>query len=153
MLEYPIQHTKFQGHRPLVPKKKIFYPNGYFFFTIYGMAAILVMTWTVWTKRLHMKFGFNRPSGFRGDVWKCWYAYIDTHTHTHTHTYGRQRPTYTISSPMSIKAQVSLLQHKRQECTFGKNSCFWLLNCTKSNSNEGKKNDTNGNNFSHLHHK
>ena len=22
---------------------------------------------------LHMKFGFNRPSGFRGeDVWKCW---------------------------------------------------------------------------------
>ena len=23
--------------------------------------------------RLHMKFDFNRPSGFRGeDVWKCW---------------------------------------------------------------------------------
>ena len=35
----------------------------------------------------HMKFGFDRPSGFRGEVWKCW------------HTHRRQRPTFTISSP------------------------------------------------------
>ena len=26
----------------------------------------------------------------------------------HTHTYGRQRPTYAISSPVSLKVQVSL---------------------------------------------
>ena len=25
-----------------------------------------------------MKFGFNRPSGFRGDVWKYWHTYIHT---------------------------------------------------------------------------
>ena len=31
------------------------------------------------------KFGFNRPSGFRGDdVWKCW-----QHTHIHIHTDDR----------------------------------------------------------------
>ena len=29
---------------------------------------------------------------------------VDTHIYTHLHTYGRQRPTYTISSPMSLKA-------------------------------------------------
>ena len=48
---------------------------------------------------------------------------------------------------------VPVLKHQRQECTIGKNSCFWLLNCTKGNSTKGKKNDTTGNNFSHLHHK
>ena len=46
--------------------------------------------------------------------------------------------------------QLPLLQHQRQECTIGKNSCFWLLTCIKG---KGKKNDTIGNNFSHLHHK
>ena len=49
--------------------------------------------------------------------------------------------------------QGPLLQHQRQECTIGKNSCFWLLNCTKGNSTKGKENDIIGNNFSHLHHK
>ena len=57
-----------------------------------------------------------------------------------------------IKSPTSFYED-PLLQHQRQECTIGKNSCFWLLNCTKSNSTKGKKNDTIGNNFSHLHHK
>ena len=59
-----------------------------------------------------MKFGFNRPSGFRGeDVWKCWHTHIHTHTHTYIHTYIHThiyihtytRPSYTISSPMSLK--------------------------------------------------
>ena len=44
------------------------------------------MTRTVWTnfrspvpRRLHMKFGFNRHSGFRWeDVWKCWHTHIRT---------------------------------------------------------------------------
>ena len=35
-----------------------------------------------------MKFGFNRPSGFRGeDVWKCWHTHIHTYTHTYIHTH------------------------------------------------------------------
>ena len=46
-----------------------------------------------------------------------------------------------------------LLQHQKLECTIGKNSNFWLLNSTKGNSTKGKKNDTIGNNISHLHHK
>ena len=62
------------------------------------------MTKTVWTnfrsqipRRLHMKFGFNRPSGFWGeDVWKCWHT-------THIHPYGRQRPAYPISSPLNLR--------------------------------------------------
>ena len=75
-----------------------------------GMAAILVKwPWPFEHKfvphvprRLYMKFGFYRTNGFRGeDVWKCW-------QHTYMHTNGRQRPTYTISSPMSLKAQVNL---------------------------------------------
>ena len=39
-----------------------------------------------------MKFGFNRPSGFR-DIWKCWHTYIRT-----------TEPSYTISLSMSLKA-------------------------------------------------
>ena len=52
---------------------------------------------------LHIKFQGHWPSGFRGDVWKCL-----QHTHTHIHTYRRHRPTYPISSPLSLKAQESL---------------------------------------------
>ena len=68
------------------------------FFTIYGHGGHLGhVTWTVWInfrspipRRLHMKFGFNRPSGFRGeDVWKCW-----QHTHTYIRTDDRGLPIY-----------------------------------------------------------
>ena len=65
-LEHPMQHTKFQGHR--------------FFkvFTIYGHGSHLGhVTWTVWTnfrspiqRRFHMKFDFDWPSGFRGEISK-----------------------------------------------------------------------------------
>ena len=44
-----------------------------------------------------MKIGFNRHSGFRGEMFE----------NVDTHTYGRQKPAYTISSPMSLKARVS----------------------------------------------
>ena len=54
---------------------------------------------------------------------------------------------------IEIPVSKQLLQHQKQEYTIGKNFCFWLLNCTKGNSTKGKKNDTIGNNFSHLHHK
>ena len=63
----------------VVPEKKILKV-----FTIYGHGRHLShVTRTIWAnfrfpiphvpRRLHIKFGFNRPSGFRGeDVWKCW---------------------------------------------------------------------------------
>ena len=56
--------------------------------TIYGHGNHLGhVTRTIWTnfhspisRRLHMEFGFNRSSGFRGEaVWKCWHTYIHTH--------------------------------------------------------------------------
>ena len=80
VLEHPMLHTKSQG------------------FTIYGHGGHLGhVTWTVWTnvrspilRRRHMKFGFIRPCGFRGDVWKCWH----TNTHIHTHTYPRTTEAY-----------------------------------------------------------
>ena len=46
--------------------------------------------------RLHMKFGFDWPSGFgEEDLWKWW-----TNSRTTEHV-------YTISSSMSLKAQVN----------------------------------------------
>ena len=59
-------------------------------FTIYGHGCNLGhVTWTIWTnfrspilRRLYMKFGFNRPSGFKAeDVWKCWHTH-NTHIQT-----------------------------------------------------------------------
>ena len=50
--------------------------------------------------------------GFRGEEFE---NVDNTHTPIHLHTYGRKRPTYTISSPMSLKAQVSL---KSEACLF-----------------------------------
>ena len=46
-------------------------------------------------RRLHMKFGFNRPSGFRGDVWKCWYTCTYTHIPTHDRAPFLQGETWT----------------------------------------------------------
>ena len=65
-----------------------------------GVAAILVM-WPGLLKQtfvppsirsLHMKFEFNWPSSFRGDVWKCWQ--MDDRRWSHC---------YTISSPRSLQ--------------------------------------------------
>ena len=59
----------------LVLEKKIFKV-----FTIYGHGGYLGhVTWTIYIyfrspfpRRLHIKFGFDWPSGFRGeDVWQC----------------------------------------------------------------------------------
>ena len=39
-------------------------------------------------RRLHMKFGFNWPCGFRGeDVWKCWHKYTHIHVIRTTEAY------------------------------------------------------------------
>ena len=86
-LEHPMPHTKFQGHRPFGSREEDFLR----FLPYMGMVAILVMIWTIWInfrspipRRLQMKFGFNRPSGFREeDVWKC-----RQHTHIYTDDRG-----------------------------------------------------------------
>ena len=62
----------FKATGPLVLEKKSF--EG--FLPYMGTEAILVK-WKNFCSpvpwRLHMKFGFNLPSGFRGeDIWKCW---------------------------------------------------------------------------------
>ena len=83
VLMHSMLHTKFQGHWPFGSGKEDYLKV----FTIYGHGGYLGhVTWTIWTnfcspvpRRRHMKFGFNLPSGFRGeDVWKCW---------QHTNTY------------------------------------------------------------------
>ena len=65
-------HTKFLGNRPAGPGEEYFFKV----FTIYGHGGHLGhVTWTIYTnfrspfpRRLHIKFGFDWPSGFRGDV-------------------------------------------------------------------------------------
>ena len=61
VLKQPMLHTKFQGHMSFGSGEEDFFKV----FTIYGHVGHFGhVTWTI--------FGFNRPSGFRGeDVWKC----------------------------------------------------------------------------------
>ena len=89
-------HTKFQGHRSAFWFRRRRFLK---VFTIYWHGAHLgQVTWTVWTyfrspvpRRLHMKFGFNWPSDFRGDVWKYWQH---THAVTPTPTHIRRTQAY-----------------------------------------------------------
>ena len=63
--------AKFQHHRTLVLEKKLLKR----FFTTYGPGGHLGhVTWTIYInicshfpRRLHIKFGFDWPSGFRGE--------------------------------------------------------------------------------------
>ena len=62
-------HAKFQDHRTSGSGEEDFLR----FLPYMGMAAILV--WTIYInfrspfpRRLHIKFGFDLPSGFRGEV-------------------------------------------------------------------------------------
>ena len=65
-------HTKFRENQPPVLERKIFERG----FTIYGRGSHLGhVTQMLRTKyrspyprRLHIKFGFDRPSGFREDL-------------------------------------------------------------------------------------
>ena len=74
-----------------------------------GMAAILVM----WPGPFEQTFV---PLSQEGSTWNLasigsvvseekMFENVDTPTYTHTH--GQERPTYTINSPMSLKAKVS----------------------------------------------
>ena len=70
-LEFPMLHAKFQDHRTSGSGEDFFKV-----FTIYGHGGHLGhVTWTVYItfrspfpRRLHIKFGFDWPSGFRDDV-------------------------------------------------------------------------------------
>ena len=88
-------------------------------FTIYGRGSHLGhVTWTIYTnfgspfqRRLHIKFGFDWPSGFREeDLWKWW---TDRRW-----TDRRQLDVYTISSPCEpngsgelIKSDIRIISH------------------------------------------
>ena len=64
-------HTKFRGNWPAGSGEKDFFKV----FTIYGHGSHLGhVTWTIYTnfrspfpRRLHIKFGFDWPSGFGGE--------------------------------------------------------------------------------------
>ena len=64
-------HAKFQDHRTSGSGEGNFFKV----FTIYGHGGHLGdVTWTIYTnfpspfpRRLHIKFGFDWPSGFRGE--------------------------------------------------------------------------------------
>ena len=64
-------HAKFQDHRTSGSREKYFFKV----FTIYGHGGHLGhVTWTIYTnfrspfpRRLHIKFDFDWPSGFRGE--------------------------------------------------------------------------------------
>ena len=64
-------HTKFHGNQPVGSEEEDFFKV----FTIYGHGSHLGhVTWTIYTnfcspfpRRLHIKFGFDWPSGFRGE--------------------------------------------------------------------------------------
>ena len=73
--EYPMLQTKFQGLRPYGSGEEDFFKV----FTLYGHGGHLGhVTWTIYInfhspfpRKIHMKFGFDWPSGFRGeDLWK-----------------------------------------------------------------------------------
>ena len=85
-------HTNFGGNRPTGSGEEDFLR----FLPYMGMAAILVMTWTIYTNfrspflmRLHIKFGFDWPSGFREKIFENGGQMTD----------GRRLDGYTISSP------------------------------------------------------
>ena len=90
-------------------------------FTIYGHDGNLGhVTRTIWTNfcfPILMKAPYEIL--LQSAQWfqrKICLKILTTHIHTDIHTYGRQKPTYTISSPMSLKAQVSyktVIQEKR----------------------------------------
>ena len=103
-LKTPMLHTKPQGHLPFGSREEDFWRV----FTIYGhgghLGHVTQFPQTNFRSpiplRLHMKLGFDWfdwPSGFgEEDLWKWWMDNGRTTDHG-----------YTISSPLSLKAQMS----------------------------------------------
>ena len=116
----PMLRTKPQGHWPFGSREEDFWRV----FTIYGHGGHLGhVTQTLRTNfcspiplRLHMKFGFDWLSRFGQEVvWKVW-------TNGWTTDHG-----YTISSPMSLKAQVRWA--KNQCVTDGPENSIFIIDC------------------------
>ena len=107
VLEHPMLHTQFQSHRPFVFGEEDFLR----FLTYMGMVASLVM----WPGPFEQTFV---PPSQGGCIWnlasigpvvqrrrclKMLTYTLHTYIHTHIHTYGRRRPAYPISSPVSLR--------------------------------------------------
>ena len=78
-------------------------------------------------RRLHIKFGFDWSSGFRGEeVWKC--------GRTTTTTDGRRTPDhgYTISSPCEPKGSGELINRERERCIRNAGVIPLVLLCCRS---------------------
>ena len=93
-LEHWMLHTKFQGHRPFGSREEKFFKV----FTIYGHGGHLDQTFI--------------PLSHGGSIWNLAsngpvVSEEKMFENADIHTYRWQRPTYTISWPMSLKAQVS----------------------------------------------
>ena len=105
------------------------------FFAIYGYGGHLGhVTLTIWInfrspipRRLHMKFGFNQPSGFRGDVWS------EDHWSCITHLSAEDMLISTVIEEKKFKILnlSDLDQGQWMTLTFGthKASCTYLVDC------------------------
>ena len=110
-------HTKFRGNLPDRSGEEDFWRV----FTIYGRGGHLGHVTQMprtnfpspYPKRLHIKFGFDWPSGFREeDVWNCERRRTTTDGRTPDHG-------YTISSPLSLRLRWA----KKPVLSF---ICYWL---------------------------
>ena len=97
--ESPMLHTKFRENRPTGSGEEDFLRV----FTIYGCGGHLGhVTWTIYInfcspfpRRLHIKFGFDWSSGFRGEAFEnVNVRQMDGRTPDHG---------YPISSPVSLR--------------------------------------------------
>ena len=98
-------HTKFQGHRPFGSGEEDF--EGFYYIWAWRPS------WPCDQDRL-IKLSFPHPMETSEDIllqsaqWflkrRCLKMLTTT---TYIHTDGRQRSTYTVSSPLRLKAQVS----------------------------------------------
>ena len=102
VLEHPMMQIKFQCYRPFGAREEDFF----MIFTIYGHIGHLGhKIWTSWTNFLSLSHPIDASYEIwlwlaqwflRRRCWKCW-------QHTYKHTYRRQRHTYPISSPLSLR--------------------------------------------------
>ena len=98
-LEHPMLHTKFQGHRPFGSGEDFL-----MFLPYMGMAAILVM----WPGPFEQTFV---PPSHGDPIWNLASIgpvvfekmFKECGRQTDGQPYGRRRPTYPISSPMSLR--------------------------------------------------
>ena len=102
-------HTKFRENRPAGSGEEDFWRV----FTIYVTQMPRTNFRSPYPRRLHIKSGFDRASGFKEkDVWNCGRRRRRTTTTTDGRT---QKHGYTISSPISLWPRWA----KKDICVFG----------------------------------